>query len=150
MRCVDVVNNIRNSQVLEEIVYCIRQKMGARQSTRTVFMAVSLAEILVKNCGMRLHAAIGQSTAARPQDRRGDGLPDCRAAPNTAGSLLGADLPRFAGPAAGHAAGLAGATDHRLLHRPLVLFLALSPLTRAFKRGRSIYSTLALPSKSRW
>jgi len=62
MRCVDVVNGIRNPQVLEEIVYCLRQKMGARQSTRTVFMAVSLTEMLVKNCGMRLHAAIGQAS----------------------------------------------------------------------------------------
>ena len=62
MRCVDAVNNIRNPQVIEEVVYCLRQKMGARQSTRTVFMAVSLIEMLVKNCGMRLHAAIGQAS----------------------------------------------------------------------------------------
>lgn len=41
-----------------EVVLYLRRKVSSTK-TKTVFLAVSLAEALVKNCGQRVHAAIG-------------------------------------------------------------------------------------------
>jgi hypothetical protein len=41
-----------------EVVLYLRRKVSSLK-TKTVFLAVSLAEALVKNCGQRVHAAIG-------------------------------------------------------------------------------------------
>jgi hypothetical protein len=58
IECVDIVNTIRSPPLMNEIFFLIRQKFGSRQTPKSVFLALTLAETLVKNGGSLVHKSI--------------------------------------------------------------------------------------------
>ncbi|CAM9771778.1 unnamed protein product [Discosporangium mesarthrocarpum] len=57
MQIVDDINQERDQTVLSEVVRAVRKKMGSR-STRSISLALTLAEALVKNCGTAVHLEV--------------------------------------------------------------------------------------------
>lgn len=61
IRVVDGVNACSSQSTINEIVFLIRKKFSASQP-KTVYLALTLIEALVKNCGHRIYTAVNQDS----------------------------------------------------------------------------------------
>ncbi len=68
LSCCDQVNNCLDDNIIEEVVFLLRRKLGCIAtvinpvSSKQVHLTLTLVEALVKNCGARLHRAVNDLT----------------------------------------------------------------------------------------